>query len=161
MYKMIFTPSTAVSWMGHMLLRQVYLQKVPKETTDQTSHMFLYFCSKFNRPVCPTDRATLMAFARLESLTISFGTLKNIFSSIKFLHQAQNQVFPDDDWQLESTLKALKRELSGAPLQTLPITPEILLKMYMFVDIAAPKGIDIILLHAKKRFSCSKIYGQV
>ena len=102
---------------------------------------FLYFCLKFNRPVCPTDRDTLMAFARLESLTISFGTLKNIFSSIRFLHQAKNQTFPDDDWQLESTLKALKRELSGAPLQTLPITPEILLKMYVFVDIESPKGI--------------------
>ena len=82
-----------------------------------------------------------MAFARLESLTIAYGTLKNIFSSIRFLHQAHNQKFPDDDWQLESTLKALKRELSGAPLQTLPITPEILLKMYMFVDTSVPKGL--------------------
>ena len=102
---------------------------------------FLYFCLKFNRPVCPTDRDTLMAFARLESLTVSFGTLKNIFSSIRFLHLAKNQKFPDDDWQLESTLKALKRELSGAPLQTLPITPEILLKMYVFVDTESPKGL--------------------
>ena len=82
-----------------------------------------------------------MAFARLESLTVSFGTLKNIFSSIRFLHLAKNQKFPDDDWQLESTLKALKRELSGAPLQTLPITPEILLKMYVFVDTESPKGL--------------------
>lgn len=82
-----------------------------------------------------------MAFARLESLTISFGTLKNIFSSIRFLHQANNEKFPDDDWQLESTLKALKRELSGAPLQTLPITPEILQKMYLFVDTTKPKGL--------------------
>lgn len=102
---------------------------------------FLYFCLKFKRPVCPTDRDTLMAFARLESLTISYGSLKNIFSSIRFLHSAHNQKFPDDDWQLESTLKALKRELSGAPLQTLPITPDILQKMYSFVDISSPKGL--------------------
>ena len=82
-----------------------------------------------------------MAFARLESLKVAYGTLKNIFSSIRFLHIAKNQKFPDDDWQLESTLKALKRELSGAPIQTLPITPEILLKMYAFVDIESPKGL--------------------
>ena len=95
---------------------------------------FMYFCLKFDQPVCPTTRDTLMAFARLASLTVSYGTLKNIFSSIKFLHRANNRPYPEDDWQLESTLKALKRELSGAPQQTLPITPDILLKMYAFVD---------------------------
>ena len=102
---------------------------------------FVFFCRKFDRPVCPTNRDTLMAFARLASLTVSYGTLKNIFSSIKFLHRATNQTYPEDDWQLESTLKALKRELSGAPLQTLPITPEILLKMYAFVDTRKPKDL--------------------
>ena len=99
----------------------------------------MFFCIKFERPVCPTNRDTLMAFARLASMTVSYGTLKNIFSSIKFLHKANNELYPDDDWQLESTLKALKRELSGAPLQTLPITPEILLKMYIFVDTNKPR----------------------
>ena len=72
---------------------------------------------------------------------MSYGTLKNIFSSIKFLHRAHNLEFPDYDWQLESTLKALKRELSGAPQHTLPITPDILVKMYMFVEISTPKGL--------------------
>ena len=101
----------------------------------------MFFCIKFEQPVCPTTRDTLMAFARLASLTVSYGTLKNIFSSIKFLHRANNEPYPEDDWQLESTLKALKRELSGAPLQTLPLTPDILLKMYSFVDITKPKDL--------------------
>ena len=100
---------------------------------------FMFFCIKFDRPVCPTNRDTIMAFARLACMTVSYGTLKNIFSSIKFLHRANNQTYPEDDWQLESTLKALKREMSGAPLQTLPITPEILLKMYAFVDTNKPR----------------------
>ena len=104
---------------------------------------FLFFCLKFDKPVCPTTRDTLMGFARLASLTVSYGTLKNIFSSIKFLHKATNQPYPEDDWQIESTLKALKRELSGAPLQTLPITPEILLKMYVFVDTNLPKDLAL------------------
>ena len=103
----------------------------------------MFFCLKFDKPVCPTTRDTLMGFARLASLTVSFGTLKNIFSSIKFLHKANNQPYPEDDWQLESTLKALKRELSGAPLQTLPITPDILLKMYVFVDMDLPKDLAL------------------
>jgi len=102
---------------------------------------FLLFCVKFDKPVCPTDRDTLMAFARLESVTIGYDSIKNIFSSIKFLHKAMNQQYPDDDWQLESTLKAIKRELSGAAHQTLPITPEILSKMFLFIDTSTPRGL--------------------
>ena len=82
-----------------------------------------------------------MAFARLEAATMAYGSIKNIFSSIKFLHRALNEEFPDDDWQVESTLKAIKRELSGAAHQTLPITPDILLKMYLFIDTTKAKGL--------------------
>ena len=82
-----------------------------------------------------------MAFARLESATIGYDLIKNIFSSIKFLHKAMNEPYPDDDWQLESTLKAIKRELSGAAHQTLPITPDILSKMFLFIDTSSPRGL--------------------
>ena len=102
---------------------------------------FIIFCVKFGKPVCPTNRETLMAFARLESATIGYLSIKNIFSSIKFLHKAMNANYPDDDWQVESTLKAIKRELSGAAFQTLPITPEILLQMYSFIDTSTPRGL--------------------
>ena len=112
-----------------------------KRNNRSNIRQFILFCVKFGKPVCPTNRDTLMAFARLESSTIGYGSIKNIFSSIKFLHKALNQPFPDDDWQVESTLKAIKRELSGAAYQTLPITPDILAKMYLFVDTSKPKGL--------------------
>ena len=102
---------------------------------------FMLFCVKFQKPFCPTNRDTLLAFARLESANVSYDTLKNIFSSIKFIHSAMDQLFPDNNWQVESTLKAIKRELAGAPNQTLPITPDILLKMYMFCDTSSPRGL--------------------
>ena len=102
---------------------------------------FLIFCVRFGKPVCPTNRDTLMAFARLESATIKYNSIKNIFASIKFLHKAMNVDFPDDDWQVESTLKAIKRELSGAAYQTLPVTPEILTKMFLFTDTSTPRGL--------------------
>ena len=102
---------------------------------------FMLFCVKFQKPFCPTSRDTLLAFARLESANVSYDTLKNIFSSIKFIHLAMDQAFPEDNWQVESALKAIKRELAGAPNQTLPISPDILLKMYMFCDTSSPKGL--------------------
>lgn len=102
---------------------------------------FMLFCVKFQKPFCPTNSSTLLAFARLESANVSYDSLKNIFSSIKFIHLATDQVFPEDNWQVESALKAIKRELAGAPNQTLPISPQILLKMYMFCDTSSPKGL--------------------
>ena len=102
---------------------------------------FLLFCVKFSKPVCPTTSDTLMAFARLEAATISYGAIKNIFGSIKFLHHAMNERFPEDDWQVDSTLKAIKREISGVALQTLPISPEILTRIFLFADTSTPKGI--------------------
>ena len=102
---------------------------------------FMLFCTKFKKPFCPTNSETLMAFARLEAKNISYDSLKNIFSSIKFIHLATDNNFPEDNWQVESTLKAIKREISGAPNQTLPISPQILLKMYMFCDISSSKGL--------------------
>ena len=100
---------------------------------------FILFCIKFGRPVCPTDRRTLMSFAQLMSLTVGYGHIKNIFSAIKLMHNALDQPFPEDDYQVDSTLKAIKRQLAGTPYQTLPITPEILEKLYIFVDIEDPE----------------------
>ena len=100
---------------------------------------FILFCVKFGRPVCPTDRQTLMSFAQLMSLTVGYGHIKNLFSAIKLMHKALDQTYPEDDFQVDTTLKAIKRQLAGTPFQTLPITPEILEKLYIFVDIEDPE----------------------
>ena len=100
---------------------------------------FLIFCIKFGRPICPTDRDTLMSFAQLMSYTVGYDHIKNLFAAVKFMHRALDQPFPEDDFQVTSTLKAIKRLLAGTPYQTLPITPEILIKMYLFVDLSDPE----------------------
>ena len=99
---------------------------------------FIIFCIKFGRPICPTDRRTLMSFAQLMSLTVGYAHIKNIFSAIKLMHKALDKTFPDDDFQVDTTLKAIKRQLAGTPFATLPITPEILTQLYLFVDIEDP-----------------------
>ena len=100
---------------------------------------FALFCVKFGRPVCPTDRETLMSFAQLMSLSAGYGHIKNLFYAIKIMHKALDEPFPEHDYQVDTTLKAIKRLLAGTPYQTLPITPEILEKMYLFVDIEDPE----------------------
>ena len=100
---------------------------------------FILFCVKFGRPICPTDRSTLMSFAQLMSLTVGYGHIKTLFWGVKLMHKALDEQFPEDDFQVDTTLKAIKRQLAGTPYQTLPITPEILTQMYLFVDINDPE----------------------
>ena len=76
-----------------------------------------------------------MSFAQLMSLTVGYAHIKNIFSFIKQMHRALDKYFPEDDFQVDTTLKAIKRQLAGTPFATLPITPDVLSQMYLFVDI--------------------------
>ena len=87
---------------------------------------FLFFCSYFDLEPVPAKPATLCNFAELLALTVSFGHIKNVFSSIKYLHAAYNQEFPVNDFGLDATLQGLKRKLAKTPFQVLPISPSIL-----------------------------------
>ena len=100
---------------------------------------FVLFCIKFGQPICPTDRNTLMSFAQLMSLTVGYGHIKSLFWGVKLMHNALDAKFPEDDFQVNTTLKAIKRQLAGTPYQTLPISPEILQQMYLFVDTNDPE----------------------
>ena len=91
-----------------------------------------------------------MSFAQLMSLSVGYGHIKNLFSGIKMMHKALDAEFPEDDFQVDSTLKAIKRQLAGTPFQTLPITPEILGQLYLFVDIDDPEQLA---------FWCSMLTG--
>ena len=67
-------------------------------------------------------------------MTVSYGHIKNILSSIKYLHAAYNLTYPENDFSLDTTLQGLKRKLARTPFQVLPITPEILRSIYSFLD---------------------------
>ena len=86
----------------------------------------------------PANRETLVAFFELFSTTSSYDHLKNVQSSIKFLHKALNVSYIEDDFQINTILQSIKRKLAKKPFQVLPITPKILLDLYKFIDIGKP-----------------------
>lgn len=109
----------------------------PGTKANIKSHLrqWLHFCLRFDRAPFPATRDSLLAFAKLLSLTVSYGHIKNIFSSLKFTHHAIGETFPEHDFQVSTVLQSLKRELGNKPFQVLPITPEILVDLYTFIDI--------------------------
>ena len=79
-----------------------------------------------------------MAFFELFSLTASYDHLKNVYSSIKFLHKSLNFQFIEDEFQANTILQSLKRKIAKVPFQVLPITPNILCALYNYIDINNP-----------------------
>ena len=96
---------------------------------------FFFFCNYFSLEALPAESKTLCYFAELMSLTVSFGHIKNVLSSIKYLHAAYNLEYPVNDFSLDATLQGLKRRLAKTPFQVLPLSPSILRLMYDFLDL--------------------------
>ena len=65
--------------------------------------------------------------------------LKHLLSSVKFIHEAMDLHFPINSFQLDLTLQGLKRRLASVPFQVLPMTPDILKKMYLHLDMSSTK----------------------
>ena len=76
-------------------------------------------------------------------MSASYDHLKNIYSSIKFLHKSLNQDFIEEEFQVNTVLQSLKRKLAKVPFQVLPITPLILCDMYNYIDVNVPVDLAV------------------
>ena len=104
---------------------------------------FFFFCTYYDLEPLPAKAATLCYFAELLALTVSFGHIKNVLSSVKYLHAAHNQEYPVNDFGLDATLQGLKRKLAKTPFQVLPISPTILRLMHDSLDLNKRKDLAI------------------
>ena len=64
------------------------------------------------------------------SQTSKYEHLKHLLYCVKYLHLCKDLPFPTESFELETTLQGLKRRLSGTVNQVLPITPEVLRKIF-------------------------------
>ena len=73
---------------------------------------YVLFCCKFSRTIVPANRDTLVAFFELFSLSSSYNHLKNVYSSIKFLHKSLNQPFIEEEFEVNTVLQSIKRKIA-------------------------------------------------
>ena len=133
---MIFLFSASLAQLGaNNIVTQGY-RFAAKTTKNMLSHIrtFFFFCTYFGLAALPALPSTLCYFAELMALTASYGHIKNLLSSVKYLHSAYNLPYPSNDFGVDATLQGLKRKLAKTPFQVLPLTPVILRKMYNFLD---------------------------
>ena len=96
---------------------------------------WIFFTLYFMIPVLPATVDPLVCFLELMSKTSGYQHLKHLLHSVKFLHQALNLSFPEDNFQLDMTMQGLKRKLLRVPFQVLPITPKVLRDMFHHLDL--------------------------
>ena len=77
------------------------------------------------------------------SQTSSYGHLKHLLSSLKFLHLAYDVDFPNNSFQIDMTMQGLKRRLAQVPFQVLPITPKVLRAMYRYLDMSSNEDLAL------------------
>ena len=100
---------------------------------------WVVFCLHFSKPIIPAAVEDLVAFLELMARGSGYGHIKTVIGSLKFLHKALNVHFPEDSFQLNTTLRGMKRRLAKTPFQVLPITPFILRKMFIKMNIEDPE----------------------
>ena len=95
---------------------------------------WLYFTNYFKKSVLPASASDLCLFMELMSKTCGYDHCKNVLSSIKYLHNVTDHVFPTDDFGLDKTLQGLKRRKAGTPNRVLPLDPVILRRMFSYIN---------------------------
>ena len=96
------------------------------------------FCVAFHAEFLPTSRITLLGFVELMSRTCGYDHVQHVLSSVKFLHKFLGYPYAGDSFEFKILQRGLRRKLAKAARQVLPITPEMLILMYEFIDVTKP-----------------------
>ena len=104
---------------------------------------YIFFITFFSLPFLPANPTDLCSFMELMALTSGYGHLKNILSSVKYIHEAYGHKFPSDNFSLDTTMQGLKRRLARTPFFVMPLTPRILSLLYSYLDMSKPKDLAL------------------
>ena len=100
---------------------------------------FLYFTLYYSLTPFPTTVDTLVCFMEFMARSSGHPHLKHLLASVKFVHEAMDLSFPVNSFQLDLTMQGLKRRLARVPFQVLPMTPSILKKMFVHLNMSNVK----------------------
>ena len=104
---------------------------------------WLFFTVYFLLPILPATVDSIICYLEFMARSSSFGHLKHLLSSLKFLHLALGHKFPEGDFIIDMTMQGLKRKLACVPFQVLPISPKILRDMYRHLNMSKPEDLAL------------------
>ncbi|XP_078682292.1 uncharacterized protein LOC144916787 [Branchiostoma floridae x Branchiostoma belcheri] len=100
---------------------------------------FLLFCEHFDLTALPATSRTLVRYAQFLSRSLrSVQTIRIYLHGVKQLHLFHDLTPPDTTFDLKLVLMSLDRHSTHVPVQKLPITPAVLLRLHPLLDLSRP-----------------------
>lgn len=131
----------AVSSLGHLQqdvkgsIRAAFAEGTIKNHKVQWKTYFL-FCQYFGLRPLPTNCNIMCLYAQFLSRSFqSVQSIKNYISGVKLLHLFLDLEYITESFQLNLLLKGISRLNPHMPRKALPITPDILMDFFRFLDL--------------------------
>lgn len=132
-------PCTAILDTRVNLLRSSVLADSTKRTYSSYLQPYLHFCNSKGIPLVPITPVNLARFIALLSYKLSFNSIRNYLSEVRLLHLEAGFANPLDSYYIRSLLKGTKRVLGAQTVRKLPITPDILYRIFNILNFRDPK----------------------
>ena len=97
------------------------------------------FCHYFDIKPLPATPESIVPFMELMAITVSYDHIKHLLHAVKFVHEARGLVYPEHNFDIVTTLHGLKRKLARVPHRALPLTPQILRKIFSKMNMQSLK----------------------
>ena len=111
------------------------LADTTKCTYRSQINSFLWFCIYFGRSHLPADQLTLKCYVTFLSRSLNPSSIGGYLNVIRILHLNAGLPNPlDSNWEISMIRRGIARRMGRPACQKLPITIELLGKIYHFLD---------------------------
>ena len=129
--------------MNNVVTQSFRFEKNSAKNMVSNIRTYTFFTTFFGLKPLPAQPGDLCNFMELLALTSGYGHVKNVLSSVRYIHEAYDLQFPVNDFNLDTTMQGLKRRLAKTPFFVMPITPKILTLVYSFLDMSKPSDLAL------------------
>ena len=118
-----------------------YLEQTFAPSTQKTyktqRETYLSFCRAMGYTPVPASTAVLCRYAVMLARTLKYTTIKQYLNIVRLLHLEWNITNPlQQNHQLDSVLKGIRRALGDTPTRKLPVDPPLLIKILSHLDLS-------------------------
>ncbi|MEW8546114.1 MAG: hypothetical protein AB2693_21550, partial [Candidatus Thiodiazotropha sp.] len=108
------------------------------KTYSAQKKAFFEFCSKLNIQPIPLSQYDLGRYIAFLSRRLAFGSIRQYLNVVRLLHLEAGVGNPlADNWYVSSILKGVKRVKGDSVTQKLPMTLELLSRIFMLLNLSS------------------------
>ena len=120
------------------LLRGQVFAPSTRATYRSQQRLYLQFCDLAGLNPVPLSQANACRYIAFLSQRLAYNSVKLYINVVRIMHLEAGHANPfSNSWIVDTLLKGTKRVLGAAQKQKLPITPQILLRLFPLIDFSS------------------------